>query len=53
MNWFHELFRSEATPEQELVLWVEKWKGRGLSEPELAKILQAMASHLDIQRKSR
>ena len=53
MSWLSELFGSEATPEQELVLWVEKWKGRGRTEPELAQMLRAMLDQLNLQRKAR
>jgi hypothetical protein len=36
----------EKTIDQELVLLVEKWKARGMSEAELAGRLLAMASQL-------
>ena len=47
-SWWEALFgNQDITPEQELVLWVQKWKKKGLTDIELAGWLKAMHGQLD------
>jgi hypothetical protein len=47
MSWWDKLFEQpQKTPEQDLVLWAQRWRGKGVGDPELRGCLVALLNDL-------